>query len=104
MRPSSKNPLSKARATARTPFERRRVEEIRAIYKDGLNPFEVVVHASGGSYAYTHSDIANYLEQTSVPYALTLSAHDLKEQTGKNKFIRTASSAAKQVMTLMVSK
>lgn len=68
------NIFSRVRTPAQTPFERTRAKEIAELYKDGINPLKVEISASGGTYRYTHNDIANFLEQSKVPYDVVCSA------------------------------
>ena len=78
------NIFKKVRTQAQTPLERERAKEIAKLYKQGINPLQVNIHTSVDSYRYSYNDVANYMEQTGVPFALIQSAFTL-HQTGEKE-------------------
>jgi predicted transcriptional regulator YheO len=77
------NIFKKVRTPAQTPFERERAKEIAKLYEQGINPLKVEIHTSADSYRYSYNDIANYMEQTGVPFALIQSAFTLRQTENK---------------------
>lgn len=45
-----------------TPFQKKKVQEIKAIVARGINPLKVNVMDSGLGYSYSTSDIRNFFE------------------------------------------
>lgn len=53
-----------------TPFEKKKVQEIKELVKNNRNPLHVEVMDSGLGYFYRTSDIRNYFEATGKTFDL----------------------------------
>lgn len=59
--------------------EKTRIEEVKQLIAQGINPLTVSINAGGGAYKLTADDLANFVEFYGVPFGCTLSCFGLKE-------------------------
>lgn len=69
----------------RLPYEKTRIEEVRVLIQQGVNPLNVTLSTNSGYTRLTINDVANYLEFYSVPFSGVVNSFTLEGDNNERR-------------------